>query len=1069
MPAGSISLTNGSGTVTGEGTSFTNEVKIGDYIAFTSDGISYAYPVSAISSDTSLTIKPVFAGPTKSELPFNVIPSSQMQAIPTRLITQVTNALLQDQADRANWQKLLTEDGNVTITNPDGTQTTGPSWPAVSKGIDATNLDKAQQIADQTSAAATAAATSETNAKASEDAAAQSSSDASTSATNAAESAQQAADSASSIGDELDQASASAAAAAKSATDAAASEANASTSETNAKASEDAAAASQQTAAESQSAAAASETNAASSEANAADSANAAATSEQNASQSASDSADSATASATSETNAASSASDSADNATSASASADRAEAAADALENNNALANAIDHIDTDTHDVFFKASIASGATSAFTELRTISDGTTPATSEIVLTDNTGVTDEEPDATVIKTWSMPDEEGQLIRLADTGIESVSESNVTFDGAVSVGVEAVKDNDLVTLRQLRSATAGSVSGGPTLNGVMNNALGAVEWFNGSRAAIWPGYLPADGQILNRADYPDLWNAVESGFFISVSDDDWLAGIDSGGHNNQASYSTGDGSTTFRLPDLNGTQSTSVPNLYLRGVGVVNPNVGKAHQDGAPNIVGSWSAGGAVGVINKTNSQVRGAIGKGTTDKAYGAPYVNNNISSPAVGASPIVQNTPLTGNDLTFDASKSYAGYGRSPTEIRPSSALGIWMIRVNGIFKADTSFQVITADEALPASGSVVNGGVIDSIYNAGGNNLAAAQLRVNLTVGQTPVAMLDIIDKTTDEILTDTVIFSRSGMTYREGSGTGSDNNRNGGNYRSETAQSFGQMRAYRNSADGGLVFEVSQDGGASRNFFMTGNGAMVVPGGMTALNGEILSSNADIAAAVTATGTPNNGDFLNSPAVRSMLFGRGVGGDARGAFFGMYHQEYVGNYSQGIFNLNGYGTDHNWFFRQDGNAYSPGGQFVTGGSDVRLKDNIQPVKVGSGERIDAIKVIEFEWWKTGEKDRGYIAQEMDEIDPCYTNLGGENTDKDGNKFEVMGVKDRAILADMIVCVQNLRKEKATLKDELNKSQATIKSLIEALGYLADDDQNAFKDNLNSLRAGNI
>ena len=69
----------------------------------------------------------------------------------------------------------------------------------------------------------------------------------------------------------------------------------------------------------------------------------------------------------------------------------------------------------------------------------------------------------------------------------------------------------------------------------------------------------GTLPLNGGVFSRSEYPQLWSWVQSQSGYLIADSEWQ---------NKASkndgpvpfYSTGDGSTTFRVPDL------SLPTFY-----------------------------------------------------------------------------------------------------------------------------------------------------------------------------------------------------------------------------------------------------------------------------------------------------------------------------------------------------------------------------------------------------------------------------------------------------------------------------------------------------------------------
>lgn len=337
---------------------------------------------------------------------------------------------------------------------------------------------------------------------------------------------------------------------------------------------------------------------------------------------------------------------------------------------------------------------------------------------EAKVTTNTGdITDLKTAVTSIN-GSIGTINTSLSNKAAKGVNSDITGLTALSGPLRLGGDAVADYDAVTLRQLQASSGGG--SGANLTGVMNNFLGAVEWFNGSRAALPAGHIPADGQLVNRADYPDLWAAVNVGLFISSSDSDWLANVD-----RRAKYSTGNGTTTFRLPDLNGTQTggaaASYNALFLRGDTGLGGGVGATIKSRAPNIVGSVSAVNA-GPFPVNQNAAGNAF---TTGAAYGYRPVGEANPGSLV---------------LNIDANKSSTVYQTGVTEISPNAAVGIWLIRANGSYSAaNTNFSVINSDTTLPANGTTVYGGEVRSVYQVGGANYSTASLRSKTITGTTP------------------------------------------------------------------------------------------------------------------------------------------------------------------------------------------------------------------------------------------------------------------------------------------------------------------------------------------
>ncbi|EEK4464918.1 hypothetical protein GNM83_18990 [Salmonella enterica] len=294
------------------------------------------------------------------------------------------------------------------------------------------------------------------------------------------------------------------------------------------------------------------------------------------------------------------------------------------------------------------------------------------------------------------------------------------------GPLPLKAEGVGDYDAATMKQLRAiANTGDAA---TMSGVMNNFIGAVEWFNGSRETLPPGYVAADGQTLNRADWPDLWAAVASSMLKSVTEVQWnTRSTNARGsfYYFRGSYSQGNGSltsgSTFRVPDLNGGQAGdgSIQNTFLNGSAPsLAGNVGQLRESAAPNITGIFFTG----TNNKDASAASGSI------------YLSKQDGGET--------NLTVTGTDksdkMAFDASRSDRVYTGSAGELRPNTAVGIWIIRASGSFQAaNTAFNVLNSDATPPASGTAVYGGTLTSIYNIGKKPKIGTGMRAEYTIGQ--------------------------------------------------------------------------------------------------------------------------------------------------------------------------------------------------------------------------------------------------------------------------------------------------------------------------------------------
>lgn len=128
-----------------------------------------------------------------------------------------------------------------------------------------------------------------------------------------------------------------------------------------------------------------------------------------------------------------------------------------------------------------------------------------------------------------------------------------------------------EQKLVSINNVHADDAGNVQitlpgGNPSL------WLGEVTWFpyNKDSGVGYPGVLPADGREVLRVDYPDTWEAIEAGLIPSVSETEWQAGA-------SLYFSTGDGSTTFRLPDMMQGQAFRAPTKGEEDAGAIKEQI------------------------------------------------------------------------------------------------------------------------------------------------------------------------------------------------------------------------------------------------------------------------------------------------------------------------------------------------------------------------------------------------------------------------------------------------------------------------------------------------------------
>lgn len=147
MPAGTIALTNNSATVNGSGTSFTTELKTGDFVYVTVGGAPYTLVAANVTSDTQLTLSVAFDGPTTSGLAWNSVAASLLVAITQKILNDFASVARGRILDFQNWQKIYSDAQSVDVTRPDRTTFTGPSWGYMANQYK-NKMDKSQNLND---------------------------------------------------------------------------------------------------------------------------------------------------------------------------------------------------------------------------------------------------------------------------------------------------------------------------------------------------------------------------------------------------------------------------------------------------------------------------------------------------------------------------------------------------------------------------------------------------------------------------------------------------------------------------------------------------------------------------------------------------------------------------------------------------------------------------------------------------------------------------------------------------------------------------------------------------------
>lgn len=536
-------------------------------------------------------------------------------------------------------------------------------------------------------------------------------------------------------------------------------------------------------------------------------------------------------------------------------------------------------------------------------------------------------------------------------------------NIRPQGSTPLAGDPVNDYDATTKRWVENlVNTGTV--GPSMNGVMNYGVGDFHLRN-SRSYIQPYEVVADGQLLNRADWPELWAYAQ--MLSPIADADWLAD-----KFKRAKYSLGNGTTTFRVPDLNGAQTGSVRALYGRGDGGNSPANGQIFESAAPNITGS-----AAGVSAGTYAQIFGTA-------VRGAFYTNNDLYPQGAGDTIPVGSGAVEGrlNTINIDASRSSPIYGAATDEIMGRNFVGVWVIRASGGFvAANTSWSVINGDGTRPPGGTRVESGKVSVEYKIGTAIEAQGTVYTSATMDGSYSTQLSVKNVTA-------------------------------GKEKDISLTDDGLLWSDRFAARYGTLMSWAETGSKSGTFSMTRQ-ALGQNYGFNSLISGSQSVNTGYATTVHhGMIHNNNGSFAQATWIAS--------GDDDAKY--QTKMQIQPNVEDVFFSVSVPGSDS--FFTLQKNAIS----------DENLKHDIQPGTVEKAwSNLSSLEYVTF-IYNNDEKERvrrGIIAQQAETIDPLYVKTI-KFYPSEGVEVEQKQLDTTPMLLDTMHVVQELMKKVESLEAEI-------------------------------------
>ena len=182
----------------------------------------------------------------------------------------------------------------------------------------------------------------------------------------------------------------------------------------------------------------------------------------------------------------------------------------------------------------------------------------------------------------------------------------------------------------------------------------------------------GQLIRDGQIVSRSVYKDLWDFVQKHPSLLLTEEQWQAELSANEGIVNNYYSSGDGSTTFRLP------KAGVIELPV----ITAENINKFSTDTQRNISGQFTSHQNGSLL--TNTNVNGAFSWST-----------NSVSNLGEIGDGYGKNYPIY-----FDASRS-VGTEHTGSEVKPKSLNQVWVVQAFGVITNASSLDISVLEQQI--------------------------------------------------------------------------------------------------------------------------------------------------------------------------------------------------------------------------------------------------------------------------------------------------------------------------------------------------------------------------------